>query len=197
MAKLNLGDIVDLREYERERDGYRRSIIALKSIRRISLGNFVTVVFENRETVRFQIQEMARAEKMSRDTEIETELAIYNPLIPDKGELKATLFLELTSTEMLEEWLTKLVGIESSLYLELGLGDATKRLASRPEKEHGSQLTRDDITASVHYIEWSLNEFEQDWLKSGPAFLGVDHPNYKAREELSKATLESLVSDWV
>ena len=67
MAKLNLGDIVDLREYERERDGFRRSIIALKSIRRISLGNFVTVVFENRETVRFQIQEMARAEKMLRE----------------------------------------------------------------------------------------------------------------------------------
>lgn len=196
MTKLNLSDIVDLREYERERDDFRRSIIALKALRRISLGDLVSVVFENRETVRFQIQEMARAEKMLRDEQIETELAVYNPLIPEKGELKATLFLELTSTEMLEEWLPKLVGIEASLYFEIGSSDAPKRIVSRPEKEHESQLTREDITASVHYVQWVLNEAEQDLLKSGPVFLGVDHPKYQARELLSKATVESLVADW-
>src|SRR3712207_4698094 len=110
-AKLTLDDIADLRAYERERDDFRKHIIELKRHRRIPVGPIVTLVFENRDTIRFQIQEMARAEKMLSDEAIETELDIYNPLIPSAGELSATLFIELTSKDDLMEWLPKLVGI--------------------------------------------------------------------------------------
>lgn len=196
MSKLQLDDIVDLREYEREREDFRRSIIALKAVRRVALGDLITVVFENRDTIRFQIQEMARAEKMLRDEQIETELAIYNPMIPEKGELKATLFLELTSKDMLQEWLPALVGIERSVYLEVGQGGSARRSTSQPEGEHESQLTREDVTASVHYIEWTLDQDFQRQMRGGSVFLGIGHPRYQARVELSPSTIESLISDW-
>src|SRR5690606_19012421 len=83
MAKLTIDDISDLRAYERERDEFRRHVIALKKRRRVHVGPFVTLVFENRDTIRFQIQEMARVERLITDEAIEQELAIYNPLIPE------------------------------------------------------------------------------------------------------------------
>ena len=96
MPKLTLDDISDLRAYERERDEFRGQVIALKRRRRVALGDIVTLLFENRRTIRFQVQEMARAEKIISDEGIETELRVYNPLIPEPGQLCATLFIELT-----------------------------------------------------------------------------------------------------
>lgn len=194
--KLNISDIVDLRQYERQRDEFRQSIIALKRFRRISLGELVTVVFENRDTVRFQIQEMARAEKMLRDEQIKTELEIYNPLIPGVGELKATLFLELTSKEMMQKWLPALVGIEKSLYIQIGDASRDLILYSQSEKSHESQLTREEVTASVHYIEWALNDELIKKFSSERVYLGVDHPNYKFQVELTSESKLSLISDW-
>ena len=112
--KLTLADIVDVRAYEREREQLRARVIDLKSRRRLSLGHVVTITFENRETMRHQIQEMARVEKLVTDEAIQEELDIYNPMIPEPGQLCATVFIELTSDEQLRLWLPKLVGIERS-----------------------------------------------------------------------------------
>ncbi len=101
--KLSLDDIADLRAYEREREQFRDRIIALKAHRRVPVGPIVTVMFENRDTMRFQIQEMARAERMLTDEAIRTELDVYNPLIPEPGQLVATLFIELTTKDQLME----------------------------------------------------------------------------------------------
>src|SRR3954467_2418348 len=120
MTKLSLDDIADLREYERERETFREHVIALKKKRRIALGPIVTLVFESRDTIRFQIQEMARAERMLTDEAIQTELDIYNPLVPEPGRLAATLFIELTTEEDLRTWLPRLVGIERSIRLHIG-----------------------------------------------------------------------------
>src|SRR3954453_12803271 len=103
--KLTLDDITDLRAYERERAEFRADIIELKKRRRVGVGPFVTLVFENRDTVRFQVQEMARAERIADDDAIQAELDVYNPLIPQPGELVATMFIELTSKDELQEWL--------------------------------------------------------------------------------------------
>jgi hypothetical protein len=138
-GKLTLDDIADLRAYERERDEFREHIIDLKKKRRVGIGPVVTVVFENRDTVRFQIQEMARAERMLTDEAIQSELDIYNPLVPEPGQLAMTLFIELTDKDGLMNWLPKLVGIERSLELRLGDGTA---VPSTPEAAHAQQLTR-------------------------------------------------------
>ena len=154
--KLTLDDIADLRAYERERDAFRDRIIALKRVRRVPVGPIVTLVFENRDTVRFQVQEMARAEKLITDEQIRTELDVYNPLIPEPGQLSATLFVELTSDEQLREWLPKLVGIERAVELRIG----SRVVGCVPEEQHAQQLTREEITASVHYVRFELTPEE-------------------------------------
>src|SRR3954462_6871240 len=123
---LTLDDIADLRAYEREREAFREHVIALKKRRRVGVGPYVTLVFENRDTIRFQIQEMARVEKLITDEAIQGELDAYNPLIPDAGQLCATVFLELTSDEELRRWLPQLVGIERSIALRVGSGDGAR-----------------------------------------------------------------------
>ena len=153
MSKLTLADIADHREYERERATFREHVIALKKKRRIALGPIVTLVFENRDTIRFQIQEMARVEKLHTDQAIQTELDIYNPLIPERGTLCATMFIELTSEEDLRLWLPDLVGIERAAELRLPDGSVVPCI---PEAQHESQLTRETITASVHYLRFEL-----------------------------------------
>src|SRR3954470_288436 len=107
MTKLAIDDIADLRAYERERADFRREVIVLKKRRRVGVGPVVTLLFENRDTIRFQIQEMARAEKIATDEGIQVELDVYNPLIPEPGTLAATMFIELTSDADLREWLPK------------------------------------------------------------------------------------------
>ena len=195
MTKLSLDDIVDLRAYEREREEFRSRIIDLKKRRRIGVGPIVTLVFENRDTIRFQIQEMARAERMLRDDQIQTELDVYNPLIPQPGELSATLFIELTSKDELMDWLPKLVGIERSVELIIGEGDGSDVVACIPEDAHDAQLTRDDITASVHYVRFRLSSGQIDRFAAGPVVLAVNHPAYAEGARLSDETRATLLDD--
>lgn len=192
MSKLTLDDISDLRAYERERDDFRREIIALKRRRRVGLGVFVTLLFENTQTMRFQIQEMARAEKLISDDAIETELRVYNPLIPEPGQLCATLFIELTSKDALMEWLPKLVGIESSVALRLPGGELVRAVV---DEDHGKQLTRDEITASVHYVRWQLTPDQVERFAAGPVALVADHPDYAVETELPTDTAAELLGD--
>ena len=189
---LTLDDIVDNAAYEDERDEFRTRIIALKKRRRIGVGEFVTLVFENRETMRFQIQEMARVERMDSDAAIEGELAVYNKLIPEPGSLSATLFIELTSDEDLRSWLPKLVSIEKSI--ELRLSDGTV-IVDIPEADHEAQLTREEITASVHYIGFVLTESEVEAFAAGPVELAVNHSEYQASVTLGGETTAELLAD--
>jgi hypothetical protein len=190
-----LDDIADLRAYEREREGFRAEVIALKKRRRVHLGDVVTLLFENRDTIRFQIQEMARVEKLITDEAIQGELDTYNPLIPVPGQLSATLFLELTTDAELREWLPKLVGIERSIVLRAGEGDGAVEVRARPEAAHAAQLTREETTASVHYIQWHLTPEEIAAVDAGPVELEVDHPDYRQRTRLGAATVAELVAD--
>jgi Protein of unknown function (DUF3501) len=194
IRKLGLGDIADLREYERSRPELQARVFEVKRHRRVSLGPIMSVVFENALTIRYQIQEMARVEKMTTDAQIEEELRVYNPLIPDPGELSATLFLELTDEAQLREWLPKLVGVEHSVLLELGDSERTC-VRCIPDEGHAAQLTREEVTASVHYIRFALSPAETIRFEAGPVFLASDHPAYQVEVELSAATREELLGD--
>jgi hypothetical protein len=170
-------------------------VIALKRIRRVAIGPILTVVFENRTTVRFQVQEMARAERMLTDDQIQAELDIYNPLIPGPGELCVTLFVELTAPEQLREWLPKLVGIERSLELAVG-GEPARLVGGEVEAAHEAQLTREETTASVHYVQFRLMPDEARLFREGPVSLAARHRNYSHSVELSLETVASLAGDW-
>ena len=196
MAKLTLADISDLREYEREREEFRREVIALKRLRRIGIGPLLTVVFENAMTMRFQIQEMARVEKIITDAALEDELAIYNPLVPEPGELSVTLFVELANDAELREWLPKLVGIERSMGLRIGDGSSALIVRGIVDADHESQLTRDDVTAAVHYVKFTLDGPAQVRFATEATLLFADHPAYQYETLLIAATKHSLVADW-
>ena len=191
MRKLTVDDIVDLRAYERERAEFRASIIELKKARRIALGELMTVVFENTDTMRFQIQEMARAEKMLRDEEIEHEVATYNELIPEPGELSATLFIEITDPDALREWLPKLPGIQRHVFFDVA-GSEVRGI--EPDEE---RLTREDeITSTVHYLKFALTPQQQAAFAAGPVLIVVDHPAYQAETRLSDEQRAALAADF-
>ena len=195
---LTLDDVSDLRAYERERVDFRRAVIAEKKVRRVTVGPVVTLTFESRMTVRFQVQEMARAERLTTDAQVQHELDVYNKLLPAPGELSATLFLELTTEEQLRAWLPKLVGIERSVDLLVGEGTGARIVGSVPEEEHRSQLTRLDVTSAVHYVRFPMAPDVVAAFAVGPVRLVVNHPEYpdgRPGQELSDATRAVLTED--
>jgi hypothetical protein len=189
---LTLDDIVDHRAYERERDSFRLHVRARKNARRVQVGELITFSFECADTIRFQIQEMARAERLLRDEQIQTELDTYNPLIPDAGTLSATMFVELTTAEALRHWLPLLVGVERSVRLELSTGE---HVAAALEAAHEAQLTRDDVTASVHYLRFELGPSQRAAFSSSPVQLTVAHPHYRHSTTLGAPTVAELGQD--
>jgi hypothetical protein len=191
MKKLTVDDIADHRAYERERDEFRAHIIALKRRRRIALGDLLSIVFENTDTMRWQVQEMARAERMLTDDAIAEEVTMYNDLIPDADELSGTLFIELTDESKLREWLPKLVDIEHHLRFELDDGSTVAAVPSDEER-----LTRDDITATVHYLKFPFTAEQQELLATRPARMVVDHPEYSVVTELSDEQRAELAGDF-
>ena len=195
--KLTLDDIADLRAYERERETFRAHIIELKKRRRVAVGPVITLLFESRDTIRFQIQEMARAERILTDVGIQTELDIYNPLVPGPGHLAATMFIELTSEDQLRDWLPKLVGVERSVELRLGGRDPAKPevVPAQLDPAHAEQLTREDTTASVHYLHWILTPTQVDRFEAGQVELAVRHPSYAESTELREDTRAELLGD--
>ena len=189
--KLILGDIDDTRAYERVREAFRAEMIELRRRRRVAIGTVVALAFENRDTIRFQIQEMARVEKIATDEGIQEELDAYNPLIPEVGQLCATLFIELTSDAAMREWLPKLVGIERSVLLRLPNGDEVR---GEVEARHASQLTREHVTAAVHYITFELTPDQVEAFGVGTV-LAIDHPSYREHTELTATTVRELSDD--
>jgi hypothetical protein len=190
--KLTVADISDLRAYERERPEFLRHVMDLKSRRRVAVGPIVTFVFENRDTIRFQVQEMARVEKLITDESILSELDSYNPLIPESRQLSATLFVELTTADELREWLPKLVGVERAARLRLTDGTVVPALV---DEQHGERLTREDITSTVHYVRWELSPVEVESFAAGPVTLAIDHPAYRRSTLLTEANRQELLAD--
>ena len=189
--KLTLGDIAETRAYERERDDFRAHVIELKRRRRVHVGTVVTLLFENRDTIRFQVQEMARAERIFTDEGIQEELNVYNPMVPEAGQLCATMFIELTSDDEMREWLPKLVGVEQLVQFRLPNGDVVKCVV---DPQHASQLTREHITAAVHYVTFEFTPAQVTAMGDG-ALLEITHPAYLESAELSSFTLAQLQAD--
>jgi hypothetical protein len=189
---LTLADVLDLRAYERVREDYRAKIIARKRDRRVALGPVMTLVFECFDTVRFQVQEMARAEKIITDEAVQVELDIYNRLLPAPGELSATVFIEVTSDEGLREWLPRLVGIERRLGLSID-GDV---VGSVPEAQHEAALTREMVTPAVHYVRFGFSEAQVEaFAEAAEVALVATHPAYEAVTELSVGVRRELLGD--
>ena len=190
MNKVVLDDILGFSAYEKVRQKFREEIIQKKKKRRISVGDRVSIVFENRDTVIFQIQEMLRAERISDLDKIREEIAVYNELIPNPGELSATLFLEIEDQSHLREDLLQFLGIDEALSLRVG----DRVIAGRFEDGR----SKDDKISAVQYVKFALDEpARRSFVAGEPAELVIDHPNYKARAVLSLESRRSLAEDLV
>jgi Protein of unknown function (DUF3501) len=186
MRKLELKDLWPLPVYEGVRHQFRREVIAAKQARRIAVGPFMTFVFENRLTVKFQIQEILRAERIAEEAQILEELEGFNEMLPGGGELSATLLIELTGSDSeVKAQLSGLTGLGNHLWLEVG------RARCRARMEEG----RDDgrRIAAVQYVRFPVPD--PAILRQGPAALVIDHPAYTHEQELSEASRNSLAQD--
>jgi hypothetical protein len=190
MNRLTSSDISNLHEYELERPDFRSRVIALKSRRRVPIGPLMTLVFENRDTVRFQIQEMLRVERIVQPEKVQHELDVYNELLPGAGEVAATLFIEITEQPRIQEILDGFIGLDEPGHLALTVGKGRYPALFAPGQ------SREDRISAVHYIRFPLGEGGRRALAAGEeAALEVAHGDYRARQVLSKETVEELVRD--
>ena len=191
MKHLQIDEILDNEHYERSRESFRADIVGLKRQRRVSVGDLVTLVFENRSTIKFQIQEVMRAEKIVSHQRVQEELDTYNELLPGTDQLSATLFIEVTDQDRMRDTLDSLVGIDhgDALFLEIG----NQRVAAAFEEGHSNEIR----TSAVHFLTFTLTPDQANAITTAtaPVKLLVDHSNYQASTELSAGVLASLAED--
>ncbi|MEI7554019.1 DUF3501 family protein [Candidatus Chlorohelix sp.] len=178
MRVLELADVKDIAAYEKVRDEFRRRIIELKKLRRIGVGDIITLVFENRDTLLFQVQEMMRAERIVHDPQIQDELDTYNPLLPGPLELSATMFIEIDNQQELRRRLSTLLGIEEHFALVIG----KNRVPARFEEGRSTA----ERLSTVHYVRFQLTAAQVAQLKDPlvEVALAFDHPNYREQAVL-------------
>jgi hypothetical protein len=186
-------EILERDRYEAVRAEYRARVIALKRDRRVGVGELVTLVFENRETLRFQVQEMLRVEGIDSADAIRAELDVYNPLMPREGELSATLFIEITESDHIKPELDRLIGIDAHVALVLGEVPGETRVYAQFDTR---QLDADRISA-VQYLRFRLDSLAAGLLRdpSVRARLRIDHPRYQAEAEVSGPLRAQLLAD--
>jgi hypothetical protein len=181
-------DIWPNKVYEAARQEMRSRVIALKGIRRIALAPDVTLVFENRETLRFQVQEMLRAERVETAEGVEAELDVYNALMPDRQSLSATLFIEVVEQERIAPVLHALVGIEETLFLRYGADEVPASFESG--RSDGARIS------AVQYVRFVFDVPQRErFLAAKEASLELRHPNARGSVALGPETLASLQGD--
>ena len=191
MQKLTTDDLLPLERYHKERPRLRAEVLAHKRHRQAPIGPNVTLYFEDRVTMRYQVQEMLRVERIFESEAIAEELGAYNPLIPDGTNLKATMMLEYPDVAERRVALERLKGVEDCVYLEVG---ALGRVFAHADED----LTRSDETktSAVHFLRFELDAAMRSALKSGaPLALGVDHAHYRHELSGSAEMRKSLAAD--
>jgi hypothetical protein len=190
LAKLTRGDILGPKFYAPIRDDFRKRIMELKKHRRISVGDRVTLVFENRDTLRFQIEEMLRAESITGDAGIQAELDVYNTLMPDEGSLSATLFLEIPRNEDPKTALLRFIGLDE--HVSLLIGGHRVRAAFEPGRQEADRIS------AVQYTRYPLSDEAKAALRTPttPLAVEIDHPKYRHQAELGEAMRASLAGDY-
>ena len=190
MLPLAPSDISNLHDYELERAAFRARVVELKSRRRVPLGPMMSIVFENRDTVRFQIQEMLRVERIVELEKVAHEIATYNALLPGPGEVAATLFIEITDPDRVREVLDGFIGLDQPGRVVLRVGG--RRVAARFDPAQ----SREDRISAVHYIRFALGGEGAAALRRGEeASLEVAHGGYRATQALPGETVEELLRD--
>jgi len=189
--KLVIQDLFSLEDYSKIRKQFRCEILAHKSSRSVAIGNHVRLLFEDRRTIQYQIQEMLRVEKIFEEQGIQDELDTYNPLIPDGNNWKATMLIEFPEQEQRQKALALMVGIEDLVWAKIG--DAAKLFAIADEDLDRSTSEK---TSSVHFLRFELLSDQAKNLDASiPIVFGIDHKNYQYQTNICTTTKESIIKD--
>ena len=190
MKKLTPSDLLTLEAYARERNAFRTRVLEHKRPRSIAVGPNVTLVFEDRLTIQYQIQEMLRVERVFEPAGIQDELDAYNPLIPDGTNLKATMLIEFPDAEERARELKKLQGIEHRVSLHVA-GTIATAVA-----DEDMDRSNEEKTSAVHFLRFELTAGQVAALRGSDAVeIGIDHPAYSARTALDAASRAALAAD--
>lgn len=190
-TKLTREHLLTLEAYSRERDAIRRSLIEHKKNRTVHLDEHITLVFEDASTVRYQIQEILRVERIFENAGIEEELAAYNPLIPDGANLKATMLIQYDHPEERKKALEELVGVEDHVWLKV---EGVERAFAVADED--LERSTDSKTAAVHFLRFELDAETIRRLRSGADLsFGIDFPARPCAVTASPAVREALIKD--
>jgi len=194
MARIARDSLLTLEAYARDRKDFRARVLAHKKPRSVHLGEHVVLLFEDELTIRYQVQEMLRIEKIFEDAGIQDELDAYNPLVPDGRNWKATLLVEYEDVDERERALARLKGIEDRAWVQV---DGYPRVHAIADED--LERENDEKTSAVHFLRFELTPAMIAALKSGAALaIGVDHPEYAATvQPVPDATRSALLADLV
>jgi len=191
MKTITREDVIPYKDYERQREEFRSRIIALKQRRRISVGPMITIVFENRDTLRFQIQEMIRVERIFDPAKVQEELDVYNALLPAQAELSATLLIEVTDQEKTKEWLDLFMGLDHGEKVAIRAGPETVFGEFEGGHSHETKIS------AVHFVRFrptaSMTASFADLHI--PISLTVHHHSYHAEAPVPGSMREEWLSD--
>ena len=191
MNVLTRDDVLPFDEYERQREAYRSRIIALKQRRRVALGPLMTLVFENRETLRFQVQEMIRAERILEPSKVQDELDVYNGLLPSTLELSATLLIEITEAATMKEWLDRFMGLDRGRTVAIVAGSESAFAEFERGHSHETKIS------AVHFVRFRPSEAMTHVFADlrQAVTLTVNHNGYEATVPVPGSLREEWLSD--
>jgi hypothetical protein len=192
MPRITRDSLMSLEAYARERPQYRAKVIAHKKDRTLHLGEHVTLLFEDELTIRYQVQEMLRAERIFEEAGIQDELDAYNPLVPDGANWKATMLIEYPDVDERQRMLARLIGIEDRVWVQVEGHARVYAIADEDlERENA------DKTSAVHFLRFDFDRAMATAAKRGARLAaGVDHPQYRvAIDDLPSAVRASLAAD--
>ena len=189
---ISRDSLMSLEVYSKKRPEFRQQVIEHKQVRTVHLGNHVTLLFEDEMTLRYQVQEMLRIEKIFEDEGIQSELDAYNPLCPDGSNFKATMLIEYQNVSDRKAALAKLIGIEDRLFVQV---EGQPRVYAIADEDLDRE--NEEKTSAVHFVRFELTADMSAALKGGAQMMvGCDHPNYPVHlEELPQETLAALLKD--
>lgn len=188
MGKIAFDEIIDHMAYERARPEFRKTVLALKDDRRVHLNDLITVYFENKETMRYQLQEMIRTERIIDEAGLREELDTWNKLIPDPGCVSMTFMIQETNIQEVKNTLRRHRGIEHRVFLTVG----DEAIQGVPEHRSVSE----EMTAAVHYFRFSLSPAQRALaLGAAPIGLRIDHDEARIDQRFEGATLAALRAD--
>ncbi len=192
MPAISRDSLMTLEAYAKARPEFRAKVMEHKKTRKVHLGEHITLIFEDELTIRYQVQEMLRAEKIFEEEGIADELSAYNPLIPDGSNWKATMMIEYPDVDERARMLAKMVGIEDRVYVQVRGLDRVHPIA-----DEDLERETDAKTSSVHFLRFELTPEMVQALKGGAELsMGVDHPVYSATlDPVDPSVRASLVND--